>query len=179
MINPATKRPENLIGKAVFAGLAIACLWLSLDTLQIRTAYAPYAALVSDVQDGRSEPSDLNRIAPLLDQNDRTTCTPETARINAILHLYRTDLVARENNLSPFIVTTQGDLGRVRQNAQKGLANSLTCNPMDGDLWLRLAILERSRATPETQVNRLLNWSKRTTPHEGPTLKRRNQFFPK
>lgn len=54
----------------------------------------------------------------------------------------------------------------------------LTCAPLDGDMWLRLAVLAQSLHVDPDTVNRYLDWSYRTTPHEHWIQRRRDIFFP-
>jgi hypothetical protein len=166
------------MSKAALLGLTLAVLVLSFGGLRAHVANAPYDRVVAYLAEGRSDPADLDWLGPFLAQAPPARCVPGPARTRGLLSLYAVDLTAAEVGLGPFAVSNDPSLTAARLRAGAMLREALACNPHDGDLWLRLAVLERSLEVEPALVAEHVARSLRTSPHEARMMLRRARAFP-
>lgn len=57
--------------------------------------------------------------------------------------------------------------------ARSSTRHSLRCGPLDGDHWLRLALIESNAAFELERIQKLLGLAIATTPYEGPLMENR------
>ena len=139
--------------------------------------WGSYSALVSQIEAGRFELEDLDRMDVMLSRALSENCTGLRARTPVTLHLYAGDLVAWRAGANVFAPADIPDLVAKRQETRQILHRALACTPTDGDLWLKLAIIARALDDPPAQVGQYLALSERYAPHEGWITSRRDRLF--
>jgi hypothetical protein len=65
---------------------------------------------------------------------------------------------------------------RAYEGAEAAIRKSLSCAPLDGSLWLRLATLDTSRRGPSSATIQFLKFSHWTAPSEGWIVRARVDF---
>lgn len=150
---------------------------LSINVRQLAShlAFSDYARLVKEISEGRSQPADLQRIAGFLAyyETEHISCRSGEIRTFAILALYRADLLAAQKGVSPFDYSPDLSLQLARAQAMQAVQRLLLCSPMDGDMWLRLALVGRTMGLEQSLLDTYLVWSRKTAPHEGGIQRRR------
>jgi hypothetical protein len=77
------------------------------------------------------------------------------------------------------VASAMADLHRVNlayEGAEAAIRKSLICAPLDGNLWLRLAILDTARRGPSSKTIELFRLSHWTAPSEGWVARARIEF---
>lgn len=169
-----------MIARGGLLALALLSAFLCWQGLRADFSWQAYHALVEEIGAGRREPEDAARIAPLLAQPDGAgfRSDPRAPRSKAILQAYDVDLTAQAQGLLPLAPSDNPDMIAARKAARQQIRIALSWTPMDGDLWLRLAVISRTLELPAAHISRLLLWSERTMPHEGWVARRRTALFP-
>lgn len=154
--------------------LAIACFAIGQAAYTSDTRFSPVYALVSDIRDGRFVATDAERIEVFFSayQAHAHLCLSRERQAVSFLRLYYGDLLASSGTLS------SAEQRAIWLNAQSALLEALTCNPTDGDLWLRLAIVERLLDPESEKIDHFLRLSETTEPNEPVIARLRTQFFP-
>lgn len=169
-----------MISKVAFLGLAVVSAAIHGSNLQSYLSYQGYHQLVEDVADGRQNPDDQSRISALLERpfapSDKYDI--QAMRTKAILQIYIVDLVAIEKGVNPFQPSSDNDMIAAREDAMARAKTTLSHTPLDGDLWLRMAVLAQSLQRPEEEILAYRMWSEQTTPFEGWIKSRRDALFP-
>ena len=162
------------LGFVLILGVVVALNWAEL----VRHAtWLDYLTLAEDIRQGAAGPSDLARVAPLLARDTPEPCAVLRSGAPVLLHLYASDARARALDMSPILPADDPELTATRQATRAALAEALACAPMDGDLWLSLALVARALDEPPEQVARYLALSERYAPHEGRISQRRALLF--
>jgi hypothetical protein len=162
------------LGFVLALGLVVALSW---DQLVRHAAWLDYVTLAEDIRRGAAGPSDLERVAPLLARETPEACAVLRSGAPVLLHLYASDARARRLGVNPFLPAEDPDLTATRHATQVALTQALACAPMDGDLWLSLALVARALDAEPEQVAHYLALSERYAPHEGWISRRRAQLF--
>lgn len=153
---------------------------LSINVRQLVSylTFADYAQLVDDISEGRFILSDLDRISGFLAyyETENIGCQSEEIRIVAILALYRADLLAVQKEVSPFDYSPDLGLQLARAQAMLAIQSLLRCSPMDGDMWLRLALVGRTLGLEQSLLDTYIGWSRKIAPHEGWIQRRREDL---
>lgn len=158
--------------------LLITALSINVRQLASYLAFSDYAQLVEEISEGRFAPSDLDRISSFLAyyETENISCRSEETRVFAILALYRADLLAAQKGVSPFDYSPDLGLQLARAQAMRAIQGLLRCSPMDGDMWLRLALVGRTMGLEQSRLDTYLAWSRTTAPHEGGVQRRREDL---
>ncbi len=155
----------------------LAALVLTWPHLVNHFAWQGYRDMVAEVRDGRFEPADKDIIAPLLAYDLALDCTVLRDETLLILQFYVTALQAHQAEVNPFFPSDSPELTRQRETLYALASQAITCAPMDGELWLNLAVIARSLGMDAVQVEQFLELSHRYAPHEGPVIARRDELF--
>ena len=140
--------------------------------------YADLEALATQIRNGRFEPTDLERIRPLtgLVISDRFACSGRAA-LHEVMR-YRANMIgvlsgkpALRDMTDPFVVAAKI---LSRQTARHALA----CAPLDGGLWLDLAIADYALHAKEDSVSYSLSISRKRAPLESRVVALREFIFP-
>jgi hypothetical protein len=158
----------------VTLGLSIGVAW---SQLLEHLAWRDYDSLAQEVAAGRFKVEDFSRLQPYLMRDLPDDCAALRIRTPAILHLYGADLVAKSLGLDPFLPSDNADLNKQREQSRQVLERSLICAPLDGDFWLKYALIQRALGAPADIVERSRELSQRYTPHEGWIQRRRDTLF--
>lgn len=154
--------------------LAIACFAIGQAAYTSDTRFSPVYALVSEIRDGRFVYEDTGRIEAFFSayQVHDYLCLSQERQAASFLKLYYGDLEASRSSLSAL------ERRAIWQKAQTLILDALSCNPTDGDLWLRMAILERLLYPESDKIDHFLTLSEITEPNEPVIARLRTQFFP-
>jgi hypothetical protein len=108
-----------------------------------------------------------DRIAPLAAAADQVAGCPMAVRRAAVtLHLAALDAAASDGALPP----------RRLAPTTAAITAALRCSPLDGNLWLRLAMVKAAENAPLAEVVRALEVSYWTAPSEGWVILARTKF---
>lgn len=164
----------QIVKRGLVVVLAFACFAIGQVAYTSDARFSPVYALVSDIRDGRFVATDAERIEAFFSayQAHSLLCLSGERQAVAFLNLYYGDLLASDDTLSG------AERRTIWQNAQNALLEALTCNPTDGDLWLRLAIVERLLDPDSEKIDHFLRLSEITEPNEPEIARLRIQFFP-
>lgn len=150
--------------------LSLLLLAWSLGTTVVEQIGTPYRMIAEHLDP--AAPRGIEYFAQLeraLDTHGMLeACPRDLARSVVTIRLARLDAALRE-----------GDGGaklRALTDAQTALNAALRCFPHDGNLWLRMAMVEFVRAGPTESVAQQLAMSAAVFPREGATLKQRIAF---
>lgn len=167
-----------MIVKIAFLALGLLCAALQWQSLRSFLSYQDYHLLADEAARGRQEANDVLRMAALLKQPPGGANDARALRTNAILHMYHADLNAISEGLAPLQLSERPETISARRAAYQHLQIAAANAPLDGDLWLRLAVTARSLGYPEQKIDTYVKRSKETAPHEGWILRRRDSFLP-
>lgn len=161
--------------KAALASLALLCAVFQWTGLHSHLSYQGHHRLAAAVGEGRLETVEAGWMDAALDTPLAQVgyVSPQSLRDFSLLHMYNVDLIAASKGLSPLRASQDPDLSAARLEAMKRLKATLSRTPLDGDLWLRLALLARAEKPFNNNANHYLKLSQKVTPHEGWILKRR------
>lgn len=148
--------------------------WLQLAQ---HVAWKGLGTLSAKVASGRFVPDDLDVIAPLLLRNTPQRCAVLRTGVPVTLNLYAGDLMAHALDTSTFHPSDDPALTSQRKQTQRLLHDAIACAPMDGDLWLKLAMVARALDEPAPAITRYLAMSQKFAPYEGWIMDRRAQLF--
>jgi len=151
---------------------------LQLDNLRAHLGFDHLYTLESQLREGRFEPTDLDRLAPLATARVQRPYACRAKRGLAMVKLYLVDLTAAQAGRDPFAPSDAPDMVVARSRAAGALRAALRCAPLDGDLWLRLAVLEHGQGASRPRIARLVARSRAVTPHEGYLERRRRALAP-
>lgn len=165
--------------RAAILTLALGGGALQFEQLRADLAHETLFTLEEQIRGGRFEPSDIERLAPFsMARVDRPfACRPK--RSLAFVKLYRADLLARKHAVVPSAPSEDPIVTAAREQAAEAVREVLRCMPMDGDLWLRLAMVEHALGAKNAHVSRLFELSRETMPYEGSVIRRRQAFAPR
>jgi hypothetical protein len=158
--------------------LALGSGVLQLVQLRHGLAHGVVYSLEDQIRDGRFETSDAARLAPLAKARVQRPYACRAKRSLAFVKLYRVDLMADRRGTDPFSPSEDAALTRARGRAAEAVRDALHCTPLDGDLWLRLAVLENGLGAGQERVATLFAMSRETRPHEGRVMRLRQSFAP-
>lgn len=140
--------------------------------------FRDFRTLATQIGQGRIAPEDADRIAPALARLGPVECRGQIARDVAIVQLYAADLAAFARDMDPAGPADAPALRTARTKALDRLDAALACVPLDGDLWLRSAVIAQALGKDDGAVAARRALSERTTPFEGWIANRRAAFFP-
>ncbi|MGY6704381.1 hypothetical protein [Roseinatronobacter sp.] len=165
-----------MVRLVLVAGLlmTVSVTWLQLAQ---HVAWQGLGALSGKVASGRFVPDDLGVIAPFLMRNTPQRCAVLRMGAPVTLNLYAGDLMAHALDTSTFHPSDDPALTSQRTQTQRILHDAIACAPMDGDLWLKLAIVARSLDESAPIIARYLAISQKFAPYEGWIMDRRAQLF--
>lgn len=166
------------ISRLALAGLAVLCAGLAFLDARDFYAFGSFRTLADAVARGRVVLDDAARIEQPLARLGPVPCRGGTARDVAIIQLYAADLAAVAQGIDPVAPSDAPGVSAARAAAQDRLAAALACAPLDGDLWLRSALMARARGAGDADVAARRRLSEQTTPFEGWIVDRRAAFFP-
>jgi hypothetical protein len=154
--------------------LAVACFAIGQSAYTSDTRFSPVYALVSEIRNGRFLDTDTGRIEAFFSayETHAHLCHSQERQAASFLKLYYGDLQASRSSLSAL------EQRATWQVAQTLILDALSCNPTDGDLWLRMAILERLLDPKSEKIDHFLTLSEITEPNEPIIARLRTQFFP-
>lgn len=167
-----------MIARIAIVFITLLSLTLVSKGLMRHFGYADLRALATQIQSGRFEPTDLERIRPLtgLVITDPFACSGRAA-LHEVMR-YRANMIAAlsgaqslRDMTDPFVVASK-ILSR-----QTG-KNALACTPLDGKLWVDLAIADYALHAPEERVAKALSMSRSLAPVEGQAVALRDFVFP-
>lgn len=134
-------------------------IW-SLATLLIEAIVTPVRSLAERVETGPARPwtffSAIRRMQP--DQGALAVCPRDLVRSAASIELAALDAAQRDGQ------SRDWELGLA--STDRLLRHGLRCFPYDGNLWLRLAMVEYARTGPTRNVQDMLKLSADTAPYE-------------
>lgn len=168
----------TMTAKALLLALAALCAGLQWQALRSHLNHQAHHRLAAEAGAGRLETADSGLVAALLaaPAGAAALFDPHLHRSRAVLHLYAADLIAAANGLDPLRPVPDPETVAARAAALRQLEAALARQPLDGDLWLRLAVTGRALGLPERQLETYLEFSRLSTPYEGWILRRRNSF---
>lgn len=139
----------------------ILSVW-SVATILIDSHASPYRAIAERLETGADSARDPRYIAhieqALTDDEIFSLCSREVVRSAASIRLAILDASHRNGDSNAQETALA--------NARDTLRRSLRCFPRDGNLWLRLAMVEFARAGPTNSVQGMLQASLATAPSE-------------
>jgi hypothetical protein len=151
---------------------ALACfvgVW-SLATVVIDVVTSPYRLAAERLEDGAS--ADLAYFTAMsreiTSSEKLALCSRDMTRSAASIMLAGIDAALK--TLDPVVS------GKALAEAQSVLKAGLRCFPQDGNLWLRLAMVELARAGPRADVERMIRLSAAMAPRERWILVQRIAF---
>jgi len=153
------------------------CMMLSGPQLVRHVSWKAYAGFATEVTRGRAEPADMELLAPILNRRGPEHCDMLDQIPLVTLNFYAHDLIARQAGLNPFLPASDPALNAQRQATRAVVEDALACAPLDGNLWLSLAILSRAMGDDPEKTAQHLALSERYAPHEGWIAGRRAQLF--
>ncbi|NBB99120.1 MAG: hypothetical protein GVY34_13300 [Alphaproteobacteria bacterium] len=169
---------SSILTKTLHAVAVLTCLWLSVPQLVRHVDWTGYTAFTAEVTGGRRiEPADMALLAPVLDRTRVAPCDVLRNTPLVTLHLYANDLLARQAGVNPLLTADDEALRAQRVAARAVLEDALACSPLDGNLWLSLAIMSRALGDDAATTAHYLAMSAEYTPHEGWIARRRDQLF--
>ncbi len=140
--------------------------------------WSAYDDFAEDILEGRMEVSDLAFLTPVLARSGPEPCSVLRDSPLLTLHFYAHDLRAEQAGANPFLPSDDPALSEQRASTRALLEQALACAPLDGNLWLELALLSRAMDDPTDLTARFLTLSKRYAPHENWVRTRHKQLFP-
>ena len=154
--------------------LALTCLVIGHLNLRSDARFETVYGLVRDVRSGRFLENDAQRVETFLSKYEQnmTVCLTSERKAVAFLKLYLGDLKSVDAR------NAHRDLEMLRREARSALISALRCNPNDGDLWVRMALMEHLLEPGSQQIDTYLQLSKLTEPNEPSTIRLRARFFP-
>ena len=120
---------------------------------------------------------DLALLSPILQRSGTETCDRLLNTPLITLHLYANDLLARQAGIAPSLPGQDAELIAQRLRTRALLEQALSCAPMNGDLWLSLAIMSRALGDPPGVTADFVEFSKRYAPYESWIVTRRDRVF--
>ncbi len=163
--------------RGVFGALLAMAVMLSWPHLAHHIAWQDYREMVEEIRQGRFLPADEAQLGPLLAQDLGRGCLVLRDDTLLMLHFYVTELHAYRAGVNPFLPADDPALterlATLFDIAQKAAA----CAPMDGSLWVELAVIARALDLAPEQVARYLALSEQYAPYEGWIMRRRTQYF--
>lgn len=169
---------SSVLTKFLYASALLGSLWLSAPQLIRHLDWAGYAEFTAEVTQGRRvDPADMVLLAPVLGRTRSESCDVLRHTSLVTLHLYANDLLARQAGVNPLLPAEDAALTAQRVATQSVLEDALACSPLDGNLWLSLAILSRAIGDAPARTARFIALSERYAPHEGWIAGRRDQLF--
>lgn len=145
----------------VTTGLALILLIWSVATVFVEAYTDPYRAIAERLETGTGkarDPSSFARIEKALGQNDASFfCPRDLVRSATSIRLAILDAHYRSGDEG-----LDAALGKARD----ALTSSLRCFPRDGNLWLRLAMIEFARGGATSTVQDMLKASFAMAPSE-------------
>lgn len=168
----------SVLTKTLYGVALLGSLWLSAPQLIRHLGWAGYADFTAEVtQGGRVDPGDMALLAPVLGRTEPESCDVLRHTSLVTLHLYANDLLARQAGVNPLLPAQDADLTAQRVATRSVLEEALACSPLDGNLWLSLAILSRALDDTPERTARFIALSERYAPYEGWIAGRRDQLF--
>lgn len=170
LITTANLMPATITTvKAALFLLALLCAGLQWTGLRSHLSYQSYHYLVEEIGNGRLLTEDASWVEEALETPvvPSSLTSPQLLRSATLIHMYNVDLVATSKGISPVLPSQDPDLSIARLDAMKRLKANLSRSPTDGDLWLRLALIERAESPSDNASNHYLRLSQKTAPHEG------------
>lgn len=168
----------NIVLSRVISVLALlVCIGLTGPQLVRHVDWEGYAVFSAEISTGRVEPADLPLLAPVLTRTGLEPCGVLRETSIVTLHLYANVLLAHRAGVNPFLPSEDPALTAQRIATRNLLEQALICAPMDGNLWLSLAILSRAMGDVPAQTSAYVALSQRFAPHERWISSRRDQLF--
>jgi hypothetical protein len=166
----------------VFTRLAVAsaifiCVALTGPQLIRHVAWDGYANFTSEVTGGRRETGDLLLLSPILQKSGIETCDKLLNTPLVTLHLYANDMLATEAGIAPLQPAEDAAITTLRLRTRELLEQALACSPMDGNLWLSLAIISKALGEPIELTAQFVELSRRYAPYENWIKLRRDMIF--
>ena len=149
----------------------------SWSQLTSHVTWQRHVTLAEDLLRRRVVLEDLAPLAPFLAHGPPEDCRVLRNGAPVTLHMHANDVIARAAGVNPFRPDDDPGLRAQRDAAHATIAQALVCAPMDGNLWLNMAIIARARGENRAQVAQYLALSERYAPHEGWISLRRAQLF--
>ncbi len=166
----------SVFTRLIFAVTAVLCIGLSGTQLLRYLDWVDYADFADELAEGRAVSTDLEALAPILAQGPAHCLTlRETPLLT--LHFYASDLRAQVAGANPLMPSDDPALQAQRDKTRAVLERALACAPLDGNLWLSMAILSRAQAEAPELVTDFVGLSQRYAPHERWIAERRAQLF--
>lgn len=165
-----------LIRLALAIGI-VASAVLAWGQLTRYATWAPLDGMVNEAYAGRLTGQDVERLQGLFETGAVADCRVLRGGALTFLHLYAIDTGARAIGAHPLLPSDDPQLTAMRGRAQDQLIRALACTPLDGDLWLSLAVVSRALGQAPDLTARYLALSVRYAPHEGWIAERRNRLF--
>jgi hypothetical protein len=166
-----------VLTRLMAAGAILICIGLSGQQLISYLIWHGYAKFTSEVTEGRRDTGDLALLSPILRRSLSQTCDSLLNTPIITLHLYANDMMATEADISPLKPTENIDVTELRMRTRKLLEDALACSPMNGDLWLSLAIISQALGEPPEVTGQFVELSRRYAPYEGWIRTRRERLF--
>lgn len=169
---------SSILTKTLYAVAVLACMWLSAPQLARHLDWRGYADFTAEVTQGRRvEPADMALLTPILERPRPAPCDVLRNTPLVTLHLYANDLLARQAGVNPLLPADDAELRAHRVTTRAVVEDALVCSPLDGNLWLSLAIMSRALGADPATTARHVAMSAEYTPHEGWIARRREQLF--
>lgn len=168
---------KGLLFQLVFAlvlGAAIVPTWSQLTS---HVTWQGHVSIADDLLRRRIVLEDLAQLGPFLADGPPQDCLVLRSGAPVTLQMYAHDMVAHIAGVNPFQPDDDPGLAAQRDAVRAAIARALICAPMDGNLWLNMAIIARARGEDPAHVAQYLALSERYAPHEGWISQRRVQLF--
>jgi tetratricopeptide (TPR) repeat protein len=135
--------------------------------------FQPVHAFADEIKRGRFLPNDAERIEAFFGsyQQAEVICRTREREAAAILRLYLRDLMA--------VAVLRQQEREERQRAYEALTAVLRCNPNDGDMWVRLALVSQMLERDTNEIMQAYALSQTTEPNEPATQQLRDLYFPR
>ena len=156
----------RLVATVMSLGLAI---W-ALNGFMAHTASATVRMLAKAIEDGGQPKLDVLDQLHENDTSDRilARCDSTDLRALAAVRLREIDLA--------YVTADPARADRAGAAAEGAIRKALSCGPLDGNLWLRLASLQTARFGPSPEALEFLRLSHWIAPSEGWILRARVDF---
>ncbi|TVP72672.1 MAG: hypothetical protein EA339_05930 [Rhodobacteraceae bacterium] len=166
-----------MLSRTLFAAFLFGALALSWPHLVHHVAWKGYRDMVAEIHEGRFDLGDKEIIAPILSHDLVRNCVVLRDETLLILQFYVTALHAHRAGVNPFFPADDPELTQHREALFALAAQATACAPMDGELWLNLAVVARSLGMDTARVAQFLELSHRYAPHEARVMARRDEVF--
>jgi hypothetical protein len=158
-----------VVPRLVATALSVSLAAWAVAGIRAYSADSTVRSLAAAVEGGQPQPEGLERF----DKNGssaRIMANCDTASLRALATLLLKEFDLTNSSADPIRA------GRASERAETAVRKTLSCAPLDGASWLRLAVLDNARRGPSSRTVELIKLSHWTAPSEAWIVRSRVQF---